>query len=85
MGEIEKIKNLFWEYEWDSVKKRIDSVFVIAKVLEMGTPEQFKILEKIVGREKIKKFLAEKGKKLLSPVSYNFWKNYYEKKTPSRT
>jgi len=85
MGEIEKLKPLFWEYKWESVKKNMDSVFVISKILELGSPEQIKILEKTVGKEKIRNFLEEKGRKLLSPKSYNFWKNYYERRTSART
>jgi len=83
--EIGKLKPLFWEYKWESVKEKMDSVFVISKILELGNPEQIKILEKAVGKEKIRNFLEEKGEKLLSPKSYNFWKNYYERKTSART
>jgi len=83
--EIEKLRSLFWEYKWESVKEKLDSVFVISKILELGSPEQIKILEKAVGKKKIRNFLKEKGEKLLSPKSYNFWKNYYERKTSART
>jgi len=85
MEEIEKLRLLFWEYKWETVKENMDSVFVISKILELGNPEQIKILEKTVGKEKIRNFLKEKGRKLLSPKSYNFWKNYYERKTSTRT
>ena len=76
--KTEKIlHSLFWEYKWESVKKNLTSPFVIARVLELGNPEQFRIFSELVGEETIKNFLREKGKKLLSPQSFNFWRIYY--------
>ena len=48
---------LFWDYKWDSVLKKYDSPFVIARVLEIGNKKQVKELEKEIGKEKIKEFL----------------------------
>lgn len=81
---LNKIKPLFWDYEWDSVKKNLNSPFVIARVLEMGNPEQFKILVSVVGDDKIIKFLQESGERLLSRKSLNFWRIYYDKKAKRR-
>jgi hypothetical protein len=73
-SKVEILKPLFWGYKWDSVKENLDSPFVIARVLEFGDPEQVEVFINLVGEDSIKRFLKEKGKKLLSPRSYNFWK-----------
>lgn len=83
--EIKKLKILFWDYKWESVEKNLDSPLVISRILELGNPEQFEILSGFLGHEKIYRFLKEKGKKLLSKKSFNFWKIYYAQKFNSKT
>jgi hypothetical protein len=81
------LKELFWDYNWDSVVEKLDSPFVIARVLEIGNKEQVKELEKAIGKEKIKDFL-KKYEKLLSEQSLNFWRLCYgikSKRTFKRT
>lgn len=70
---------LFWEYDIDSLAKNLTSPFVIARVLELGNPQQFFIFTRMVGNKVIKTFINEKGEKLLSPQSYNFWRLYYRR------
>lgn len=81
------LKELFWDYKWDSVLKKTDSPFVIARVLEIGNKIQVKELEKEIGKEKIKDFL-KKYENLLSKQSLNFWRLCYgikSKRTFKRT
>jgi len=81
------LKELFWDYKWDSVLEKIDSPFVIARVLEIGNKEQVKELEKVIGGNKIKDFL-KKYENLLSKQSLNFWRLCYgikSKRTSKRT
>ncbi|MEN3046983.1 MAG: hypothetical protein ABDH49_08440 [Candidatus Hydrothermales bacterium] len=75
-AELKTLKDLFWDYEWESVLKNIDSPFVIARVLEIGNKEQVKEFINLVGSEKIKEFL-KKYPRLLSKESRNFWKLCY--------
>lgn len=63
MKDIEILAPLFWEYSWESLKNKLKSPFVIARVLELGDPSQFRVLERAVGKEVIKEFLKEKGEK----------------------
>jgi len=70
---LEILKELFWDYEWDSVVRKIDSPFVITRVLEIGNEKQIRVLEEKVGKEKIVEFLKRYGKRMLSKMSYNFW------------
>jgi hypothetical protein len=77
--DLDILKPLFWEYNWGSVKENFASSFVIARILELGTPEQFRLFAGMVGDEIIKTFLNKVGKKLLSPQSLNFWRLYYQK------
>lgn len=79
-GNLRKLKPLFWDYDWKSVESNLSSLFVIARVLELATPEQFRIYSSLVGDDEIINFLENKGQKLLSRRTYNFWKLYYEKK-----
>jgi len=72
------IEPLFWDYEWSSVLAHLSSPFVIARVLEMGSPEQFALFARQVGDDKIRAMVRKKGEKLLSPRSFNFWSLYYE-------
>lgn len=78
--ELEKLKPLFWDYEWESLKKNLISSFVISRVLEMANPEQFRIFSSAVGDEVIIRFLEEKGEKMLSKRALNYWRLYYEKR-----
>jgi len=76
--KFNKLKPLFWDYEIESVKKHLDSVFVISRILELADPDQFEIYRNAVSDEKIKEFIkSEKAKKLLSKKSLNFWQIYY--------
>jgi hypothetical protein len=77
-NDISIIQNLFWDYDTNSLKYHLTSPFVIARILELGTPQQFKTFEKMVGSSCIKDFLKTKGKKLLTDESFNFWKIYYK-------
>lgn len=78
MGKIDILKPLFWDYDFESVKKNIHSHFVIARVLELGTPEQFEVLRSFLSDEKITEFLrSENTSKFLSRKSLNFWLIYY--------
>jgi hypothetical protein len=78
-GDIDILKPLFWDYDWASVKQNLLSPFVIARVLELGDPEQFRVLAKVIGDHAIKAFLIRKGKRLLSRRSYNFWQLFYRR------
>lgn len=78
-SDLEILRPLFWEYDWNSVREKLNSPFVIARILELGNPEQFHVLAELVGDEVIKTFLREKGERLLSPQSFNFWRLYYQR------
>lgn len=84
-SELGILKPLFWEYHWASVKQKLTSPAVIARVLELGNPEQFRLFASVVGNETIRAFLYEKGAKLLSPQSYNFWRLYYQQNETSNS
>lgn len=78
MKNLNLLKPLFWDYDFESVVRNLQSPFVIARLLELGTPEQFEVLRGKVQDEKIIEFLkSERAKRLLSKVSLNFWLLYY--------
>ncbi len=47
-NDIEILRPLFWEYDWKSVLENLTSPFVIARVLEIGDSEQFKLFAELV-------------------------------------
>ncbi|MEO0144381.1 MAG: hypothetical protein ABIL49_07495 [candidate division WOR-3 bacterium] len=73
---IKTLKDLFWDYDWESVLRNLDSPFVISRVLEIGNKEQVRAFLSVVSEEKIKEFLT-KYEKLLSKQSLNFWRLVY--------
>jgi len=78
-NRVDILKPLFWEYDWASVKENLCSPFVIARVLELGDPKQFRALTDQVGDETIKAFLVQKGNRLLSARSFSFWHLFYQR------
>lgn len=82
---FKKILPLFWDYELDSLKKNFTSPFVIARVLELANPEQFRIFSSAIGDELIVKFIEEKGQKMLSKRSLNYWRLYYGKRADRKS
>lgn len=85
--KLEILKELFWDYKWNSILKNLTSPFVIARVLEIGNKEQVKILISYIGKKRIEKFLKTYDK-LLSKQSRNFWRLCYgirEKETIKKT
>jgi hypothetical protein len=74
---LEILKELFWDYKWNSVLEKLDSPFVIARVLEIGDEDQVRTLIKEIGDDKIIDFLKKYGKRMLSKISYNFWCHFY--------
>ena len=65
------IKENLWEY--DTNKLTIASPIVIQRVLEYGSPKDFKYLKNKIGTHKIKKVLLEKLNEL-DPKTVNFYK-----------
>ncbi|MGB9891599.1 hypothetical protein [Thermodesulfovibrio yellowstonii] len=77
---LKKLLPLFGDYELGSLKKNLTFSLVIARTLEMATPEQFRIFTSFIGNEAILKFLEEKVQKMLSKKDLNYRRLYYAKK-----
>lgn len=76
-NELNKLKNLFWEYDFTDILKNLSNIVVIERVLELGNSEQIKILFKNVDRQRIIEYLETTGKRRLSKKSLNFWREYF--------
>lgn len=74
---LERLKRLFWDYNFNDVISNFDNDVVIERILELGDIEDFLILKERVPKDKIISFLKRKGEKCLSKLSFNFWKTYY--------
>lgn len=74
---LNRLKRLFWDYNFNDIISNFDNDVVIERVFELGDIEDFLILKEKVSKEKLILYLKRKGKKRLSKQSFNFWKLYY--------
>jgi hypothetical protein len=66
-------KSLFWDVEQVDLRK--NERFVIERILQYGTEDDFCWAKKIYGLERIKEgFLKSRS---LDDKSYNFWRQYF--------
>ena len=73
--------DLFW-YTPQDKKKDISDEFLIETILNYGTLQEFKELEKLMGQQKLSTvFMGVKGRKIMNyyPEVYNFFYLYFSK------
>ncbi|MBN1887781.1 MAG: hypothetical protein JW850_07310 [Thermoflexales bacterium] len=64
----------FQEYDLDSLDLKRDADLVIQRTLEHGTWDEVRWLFGAYGRPRIRTFVRERGERLLSPVTFNYWR-----------
>jgi hypothetical protein len=64
----------FQEYDLDSLELERDANLVIQRTLEHGTWDEVRWLFGTYGRPRIRAFVRERGERLLSPVTFNYWR-----------
>lgn len=81
IGFIQKHSDLFW-YTPQEKKDEISDEFLVESILNYGTLNDFKELEKLMGRDKLATtFLSMEGRKKLNiyPELYNFFYHYFKR------
>jgi hypothetical protein len=64
----------FQEYDPDHLELEKDADLIIQRALEFGTWEEVRWLFATYGRHRIRLFLRKRGERLLSPVTFNYWR-----------
>jgi hypothetical protein len=64
----------FQEYDVATLDLDRDANLIIQRTLEFGTWEEIRWLFQTYGAERIRTFIREWGERLLSPVTFNYWR-----------
>jgi hypothetical protein len=64
----------FQEYDPASLDLESDADLIIQRTLEFGTWDEVRWLFVTYGSERIRAFLRMRGERLLSPVTFNYWR-----------
>jgi hypothetical protein len=64
----------FQEYDPDCLDLEKDADLIIQRLLEFGTWEEARWLFATYGRRRIRLFLRKRGERMLSPVTFHYWR-----------
>jgi len=64
----------FQEYDPTQLDLERDADLIIQRTLEFGTWDEVRWLFATFGRQRIATFLYQRGERLLSPVTFNYWR-----------
>lgn len=64
----------FQEYDPTRLDPETDADLIIQRTLEFGTWDEARWLFIMYGRQRIRIFLRKRGERLLSPVTFNYWR-----------
>ncbi|OGO26962.1 MAG: hypothetical protein A2Z16_13365 [Chloroflexi bacterium RBG_16_54_18] len=71
----------FQEYDPARLDLEVDTDLIIQRALEFGTWDEVRWLFATYGKRRIRNFLRERGERLLSPVTFNYWRRLLEVKS----
>jgi len=64
----------FQEYDSEALDLQRDANLIIQRTLEYGTWEEIRWLYGVYGASRIRSFVQERGERLLSAVTFNYWR-----------
>ena len=64
----------FQEYDPASLDLRGAADLVIQRTLEFGTWDEVRWLFGLYGKRRIRRFLRQRGERMLPPVTFNYWR-----------
>ncbi len=64
----------FQEYDFESLDLERDANLIIQRTLEYGTWDEVRWLFATYGDPRIRTFVRERGERLLSRVTFNYWR-----------
>lgn len=68
------LKPYFQEYDPETLDPDRDADLIIQRTLEYGTWDEVRWLFGIYGGSRIRTFVRERGERLLSRVTFNYWR-----------
>lgn len=68
------LKPHFQEYDLASLDGQQDAALIMQRTLEYGTWEEVRWLFRQYGKAPIRSFVRERGERMLSPVTFNYWR-----------
>lgn len=68
------LKPHFQEYDMATLDLERDANLIIQRTLENGTWEEIRWLFAAYNSMQIRRFVRERGERLLSPVTFNYWR-----------
>lgn len=68
------LKTYFQEYNLDDLLLQRDADLIIQRILEFGNWDEIRWLFGTYPRERIQRFLRERGDRWLKPVTFNYWR-----------
>lgn len=71
--EIRRDRGLFWDASPDSIDPETHAPYVIARVLNLGTLDQVRALERFYGRDRIGSFFLDGGLRQVDARTASFW------------
>ncbi len=71
------LKPHFQEYDFQTLDLDRDANLIIQRTLEHGTWDEVRWLFAVYGGERILTFVRERGERLLSRVTFNYWRKLF--------
>ncbi len=68
------LKPHFQEYDLASLDGERDAALIMQRTLEYGTWEEVRWLFRQYGKAHIRDFVRKRGERMLSPVTFNYWR-----------
>lgn len=64
----------FQEYDPQTLDLDRDAALIIQRMLEYGTWDEVRWLFRAYGRPRVRTFVRERGERMLSRVTFNYWR-----------
>jgi hypothetical protein len=71
---LDSLRSHFQDYDPDRLDLEKDADPIIQRVLEFGAWEEVRWLFETYGRRRIRLFLRHRGERMLSPVTFHYWR-----------
>lgn len=70
----DRLTPYFQEYDVAQINLAKDANLVIQRTIEYGTWDEIRWLFQLYGSGRIRVFIREHGERLLTPVTFNYWR-----------
>jgi hypothetical protein len=70
----EALRPHFQEYDLEALKLKRDANLIIQRTLEHGSWDEIRWMFRVYGKRRVQTFLRERGERMLSRVTFNYWR-----------